>query len=370
MRVERQVLFWLAALILLILAALVLRSVLLPFVAGMVIAYALNPLADRLVALGLPRVWASAIVVTLLVMALVAAVVFLIPIIARQVQQLVEVLPGEIERVRGLVEESARERLGSHFADFQAWLDTVAAELSRNWASVIGYLAQSVWSQGMALVNFASLLLITPVVVFYLLVDWYSMLEKIDSWLPRDHAPTIRRLATEINAAVSAFIRGQGLICLILGALYAVGLTWADIPYGLVIGLAAGLLSFVPFVGFALGLITALTVALIQYWPETLPLLKVLAVFAVGQALDSALLSPRIVGPKVGLHPVWLIFSLFVFGYLFGFVGVLVAVPMAAAIAVLVRFALEVYLSSSIYKGRTATALAPADLDQPLEKGP
>lgn len=367
MRIERQVLFWLTALILFIIAALVLRSVLLPFVAGMVIAYALNPLADRLCAVGLPRIWASAAVVMLLMLVLVAAIVFLVPIIANQVQQFAEALPGEVERLRGAIENSARERLGNRFADFQAWLDGAAAELSRNWASVIGFVAQSVWAQGRALINFASLLLITPIVVFYLLVDWHPMLDKIDGWLPRDHAPTIRRLALQINAAVSAFIRGQGLVCLILGSLYAVGLSWAEIPYGLIIGLGAGLLSFVPFVGFALGLITALVVALAQYWPDTLPLLKVLAVFAAGQALDSGLLSPRIVGPKVGLHPVWLIFALFVFGYLFGFVGVLVAVPVAAAIAVLVRFALEVYLSSSIYMGRAGGSV---ELEQTVEKGP
>ncbi len=366
MRVERQVLFWLSALILLIIAALVLRSVLLPFVAGMVIAYALNPLADRLCALGLPRIWASGIVVLLLMMALTAAVVFLIPIIANQIQQFAEALPGELERVRGAVEDSAREHLGGQFSNFQVWLDTAAGELSRNWAAIIGFLAQSVWSQGRALVNFASLLLITPVVVFYLLVDWHPMLAKIDGWLPRDHAPTIRRLASEINAAVSAFIRGQGLVCMILGSLYAIGLSWAEIPYGVIIGLGAGILSFIPFVGFALGLVTASIVALAQFWPDTLPLLKVVAVFGAGQALDSGLLSPRSVGPKVGLHPVWLIFALIVFAYLFGFVGVLVAVPVAAAIAVLVRFALEVYLSSSIYMGRTAAA--PVSLEQPVEK--
>lgn len=368
MRVERQVLFWLSALILLVLAALVLRSVLLPFVAGMVIAYALNPLADRLCAMGLPRVWASATVVLLVMMALVAAVIFLAPIIANQVQEFAEALPSELERVSGAIENSARERLGNRFTEFQGWLNGAAAELSRNWASIIGFVAQSIWAQGRALVNFASLLLITPVVVFYLLVDWHPMLDKIDGWLPRDHAPTIRRLALEINSAVSAFIRGQGLVCLVLGSIYAVGLTWAEIPYGLVIGLGAGLLSFVPFVGFALGLISASAVALAQFWPETLPLIKVLAVFATGQALDSGLLSPRVVGPKVGLHPVWLIFALFVFAYLFGFVGVLVAVPVAAAIAVLVRFALEVYLSSSIYIGRAAAG--PVALEQNVEKGP
>src|SRR5690606_21314064 len=194
-----------------------------------------------------------------------------------------DVLPGELERLRKTIEASARERLGSRFTDFQIWLDSAAAELSRNWASVVGMLAQSVWAQGRALVSFASLLLITPVVVVYSLVDWHPMLDKIDGWLPRDHAPTIRRLALEINAAVAAFIRGQGLVCLVLGSLYAVGLTWAEIPYGLVIGLGAGLLSFVPFVGFAVGLTTALVVSLVEYWPETLPILKVLAVFGVGQ---------------------------------------------------------------------------------------
>jgi predicted PurR-regulated permease PerM len=355
MRVERQVLFWLSALILLIIAALVLRSVLLPFVAGMVIAYALNPIADRLCAIGLPRILATTFVVMMFIMLLVAAVVFLIPVIVNQVQQFAETLPAEFVRLKAAMESWASTRIGHRFPDFRVWLDGAAEELSRNWTTVIGFLAQSVWARGLALVNFISLLLITPLVVFYLLVDWHTMLHKIDGWLPRDHAPTIRRLAAEINAAVSAFIRGQGLVCLVLGAIYAVGLTWANIPYGLLIGLGAGVLSFVPFVGFALGLITATTVALIQYWPETMPLLKVLGVFAFGQALDSALLSPKLVGSKVGLHPVWLIFALFVFGYLFGFVGVLVAVPLAAAIAVLMRFALEVYLSSSIYQGRAAS---------------
>lgn len=359
MRVQRQVLFWLSVLILLVVAVLVLRSVLLPFVAGMVIAYALNPLADRIGVLGLPRALATALVVTLLVVALAAALVFLVPLVINQVQQFAERLPAEFERLRASIEPLARERLGGRFVEFQAGLDGIAAELSRNWASVIGFLATSIWSQGLALMNFVSFLLITPLVVFYLLVDWHPMLRKIDGWLPRDHAPTIRRLAAEVNDAVSAFIRGQGLVCLILGSLYAVGLTWAEVPYGLLIGLGAGLLSFIPFVGFALGLVTSAALALVQYWPDTLPLLKVLAVFAAGQTLDAALLSPKIVGSRVGLHPVWLIFALFVFGYLFGFVGVLVAVPVAAAIAVLVRFALEVYLSSSIYQGQAATPTGP-----------
>ena len=352
MRVERQVLFWLAAVILLVVAVLVLQGVLLPFVAGLVVAYALNPIAERLVTLGMPRLLASALIVALLLIVLALALFFLVPLLLDQVQQLAVSAPKELERARALLENWARERLGSQFEPFRAGLDRAASELSNNWGNVAGVVAQSVWSQGRALVGFLSLLLITPLVVFYLLVDWHPMLAKIDGWLPRDQAPAIRRIAGEIDDAIAAFIRGQGLVCLILGVLYAVGLTWAGIRYGLLIGVVTGILSFIPFVGWALGLLTSSAVAIVQFWPETAPLLKVIGVFALAQVLDAAFLGPRIVGPKIGLHPVWLIFALFVFSSLFGVVGVLVAVPVAAAIAVLIRFGLEVYLGSSIYRGR------------------
>jgi predicted PurR-regulated permease PerM len=180
------------------------------------------------------------------------------------------------------------------------------------------------------------------------------MLEKLNGWLPRDHQTTIRRLSTDINNAVAAFIRGQGLVCLVLGLLYALGLTFVGLKYGLLIGIGTGIASFVPIVGWALGLIVALVLAALQFGPLPGPLVQVALVFVAGQAVDAALLSPKLVGEKVGLHPVWLMVALFVFSYLFGFVGVLVAVPVAAAVGVLVRFALEVYLSSSIYQGRSA----------------
>lgn len=354
MRIERQVLFWLAVALLFVLALLALRAILLPFLAGMVIAYALNPLADRLTATGLPRLWASALIVALLIVLLLLAFIFVVPLLVTQIQQLADGLPAEIDRMRKAFEEWGSSRFGARFGEIKSGLDRAIADVSANWASVAGVVAQSVWAQGLALVNFVSLVLVTPLVVFYLLVDWYPMLEKIDRWLPRDHEATIRRLANDINGAISAFIRGQGLVCLILGTLYAVGLTWAGLRYGLLLGALTGLLCFVPIVGWVLGLIMSATLAIVEYWPDTLPLFKVVGVFALGQTLDVAFLSPKIVGSKIGLHPVWLIFSLFVFSYLFGLVGVLIAVPVAAAIAVLVRFALEVYLASSIYRGRDA----------------
>jgi predicted PurR-regulated permease PerM len=352
MKIERQVLFWLAALILAALAVLALRDVLLPFVAGMVIAYALNPVTRRLVGIGLSRTLASALVVALLVVLILAALVLLVPVLISQSQQLAQSLPGELERLHGMIEAVARERLGSRFPEFKSGLDRATADLAGNWATFAGTLARSLWAQGLAIVNLVSFVLITPLVVFYLLVDWQPMLARIDNWLPRDHAPTIRRLAGEIDASIGAFIRGQGLVCLILGALYALGLSWAGVRYGLLIGLATGIMSFVPFAGWALGLAISATMALVQGWPELTMLYKAAGVMGLGMALDSALLSPRIVGSRIGLHPVWLIFALFVFSYLFGFVGVLVAVPVAAAIAVLVRFAVRVYLGSGVYRGR------------------
>ena len=364
MRVERQLWFWLAALVVVVFVIAELKDILLPFVAGIVAAYFLNPLADRLQAAGMKRALAAILIVGVAAVLVALALVLLVPVLVEQVRQLVTALPAETERLKAFVERYGREWLGASFPSVQTALDKALAEQSQNWTATLAAIVASVWSRGLALVNFASLLLITPVVVFYLLVDWHPMLERIDHTLPRDHAPTIRRLAGEINAAVAAFIRGQGAICLVLGIYYAIGLSWAGIQYGLLVGLTTGLLTFVPIVGWLVGLVTAASLAIVQAWPDLTPLLKVSGVLISGMAIDTAFLSPRFVGQKVGLHPVWLIFALFVFSYLFGLVGTLIAVPLAAAMAVLVRFAVQVYLDSSVYKGSDA---APAAGDRPRD---
>jgi predicted PurR-regulated permease PerM len=361
MRAEKQIWFWLAALVLVVLAIALLKDILLPFVAGVVGAYFLNPLADRLQAYGLNRALAAILIVGVAAVLLALALVLLVPILVEQVRQLVTALPAETERFKAFIERYGREWLGPSFPSFQTAIDKALAEQSQNWGTMLAAIVASVWSRGLALVNFVSLLLITPIVVFYLLVDWHPMLARIDQALPRDHASTIRRLAAEINDAVAAFIRGQGAICLVLGIYYAIGLSWAGIEYGLLVGLSTGLLAFIPIIGWLLGFITAATLAIVQFWPDLVPLVKVAAVLISGMAIDTAFLSPRFVGQKVGLHPVWLIFALFVFSYLFGLVGTLIAVPLAAAAAVLVRFAVQVYLDSSVYKG---SDVAPATLDK------
>jgi len=352
MRIERQVLFWLGAALIALLAVLVLRDILLPFIAGIVIAYFLNPAAERLTRLGMGRTAASIILVAGVGVLIVLALVFLVPLLVNQLQQLAVAIPGEAERLGALLESWARDRFGSRVDGIKANLDAALASAAHDWAAWGGVLAKSLWSQGAAFFNFLSLLLITPLVVFYMLVDWQPMVDKIDGWLPREHAPAIRRLSADINNAVSAFIRGQGTVCMVLGLFYASSLSAIGLRYGLVIGLATGLLAFVPFVGWALGLITATGLAVVQFWPATLPIALVVMTFLAGQAFDAAFLSPSIVGSKIGLHPVWLIFALFVFSYLFGFVGMLIAVPVAAAIGVLVRHALQIYLESSVYRGQ------------------
>lgn len=354
MRAERQVLFWVTASLLLIVMIAVLKDILLPFVAGVAIAYFLSPLADRLVALGLNRIVASLLIVVSLAVIVVAALVLIVPVILAQAQDLAAALPGELTRLRTAIDAWAHERLGPGVGSLDAQIARASDALAANWASLAGWAASSIWDRSLAIVNFFALVLVTPLVVFYLLVDWHPMLEKVDGWLPRDHADSIRTLASDMNDAVAAFVRGQGTVCIILGIYYAVTLSAIGLNYGLLIGVVTGLLAFVPFVGWALGFMTATAVAVIQFWPEMVPIMLVVGVFLSAQALDAGFLSPTIVGSKIGLHPVWLIFALFVFSYLFGIVGTLVAVPLAAALGVVIRFALDVYLKSPVYRGAPA----------------
>lgn len=353
---QKQVLFWLAIGLLFCIAILTLQKVLLPFVAGLVLAYALDPLVERLSRLGMGRLVASSLVVLLLFVVIVLVLLFLVPLLLTQAQQFLASVPGEIERLLPIFKAWAREQLGPRFEDIGIAIDQALANHSANWTSYAGVVFQSILARGGALLDLLSILFITPIVVFYWLVDWPAMLKKIGDWLPRDHEQTLRRLATDINTAVAAFIRGQGVVCLVLGTIYTVGLTAIDLNYGLLIGIMTGIMSFVPVVGTVIGLVTASTVAVVQGWPDMTLLILVFGIFIAGQALNSGFLSPRIVGPAIGLHPVALIFALIVFSYLFGFVGVLVAVPVSAAIGVLIRFGLKLYLQSAIYKGSGATA--------------
>jgi predicted PurR-regulated permease PerM len=351
----RRVLWWLGGLALLVLMLSMLRGVLLPFVVGAGMAYFLNPLADRLEGWGMPRAAASLTIVALMSVLVTLLLVLIVPMLVSELRDLAANMPKYLQDLRKWLEEMSRRMLGRELPGLHERLEKGIGEVSANWASAASAVLLGLLSGGRAVVSLLSVVLITPVVAFYMLADWPRMLEKIDSWLPRDQVDTVRHLADEINKVLAGFVRGQGTVCLILATIYGVGLSWAGIKSGLLIGILTGLMSFVPFVGFAVGAVIACIVAVAQYWPDWVPLAKVLAVFAAGQALEAGFLSPKIVAGHIKLHPVWLIFALFAFGYLFGLVGMLVAVPTAAAIGVLARFGVEEYLKSPLYSGAKPT---------------
>ncbi len=348
---QRHLIFWSAALALFIAALWLLSPVMLPFVAGIVLAYLLNPATRRLERIGINRAAAGLAIILLVVIALVVLVLLLTPVLAAQFSAFIDKLPGYVTRLQTLLSESGHEWLTKYFGEKLPDSSKTLSELVTQGAGWLAAFLRSLWSGGQALVSIFSLLVVTPVVAFYLLCDWDRMIAHIDGWVPLRQQETVRGLAREIDAAVAGFVRGQTSICLILGVYYAIALAIVGLNFGVLIGLIAGFLTFVPYVGSLTGLIVALGVAVAQFWPSWGPILAVLVIFVVGQFMEGYVLAPKLVGERVGLHPVWLMFALFAFGYLFGFVGLLVAVPLAAAIGVLTRFAIRQYLASPIYHG-------------------
>ena len=350
MTVERHVRFWLIGLAVFLIALYLLRGILLPFVAGMAVAYLLDPLCDRLEGWGLSRTLATTALTILFLLIAVAAVLLLIPLLAGQVIELLRNVPDYIEALRGQVArlvELVEAKLDP------AMLERVEGALAGSTERLISWgthLVGGLVTGGVAAANLVSLLLITPVVAFYLLRDWDRIVARVDDWLPRDHAETLRGLAGEVDRTLAGFVRGQGTVCVILAIFYALALSIAGLNFGLVIGLIAGLLSFIPYVGAIVGLLLSVGLAVFQF-DDLVRIAIVAAIFFVGQAVEGNYLTPKLVGGRVGLHPVWVIFGLLAGGALFGFVGMLLALPAAAVIGVGMRFALTRYMASPYYRG-------------------
>jgi predicted PurR-regulated permease PerM len=347
---RQQLVFWLAATAVLILLLWLLSAILLPFVAGLAIAYLLRPLTDRMERLGIHRAIAALIIIVLVVVAFVYSILLVAPILGAQLTSFIVAIPGYVEKLQHLLTDQnlpwVKKLLGAGFNPEQSIGDLVTQGVG--WLTSF---LQSLWSGGRALISLFSLVVVTPVVAFYLLYDWHRMVRKVDAWIPLHQRNTVHELAREIDAAISGFVRGQTAVCLVLGSFYVVALTIAGLNFGLLIGLIAGLITFIPYVGSMTGLVLGVGVAVAQFWPHYSSVLTVLGIFLVGQFFEGNVLSPKLVGESVGLHPVWIIFALLAFGYLFGFVGLMLAVPMAATIGVLARFALRRYLQSSFYTG-------------------
>ncbi|WP_192365766.1 AI-2E family transporter [Mesorhizobium mediterraneum] len=356
---RRQIRFWLISAIILAIFLYVFSGILLPFVAGMVLAYFLDPVADRLQRLGLSRLMATIVILFAFIVVLVLAFVILIPVLASQMADFASKLPEYLTRLQSLITSFDPRWLEEQFGVDANGLREGLNSLLTSGFGLLTTVFTSIWSSGVALVSVVSLFVVTPVVAFYMLLDWDRMVAIVDSWVPRDYVQTVRAIANDINTATAGFVRGQGTLCLVLGAMYATGLTLTGLNFGILIGLFAGLISFIPYVGSLTGLVLAVGVAFVQFWPDWTMVAAVAGVFFVGQFIEGNILQPRLVGKSVGLHPVWLMFSLFAFGALFGFVGLLIAVPASAAVAVLVRFAIARYLESPLYKGHNTDPVPP-----------
>ena len=349
---SRQLFFWGVALVLFISAIALLREVLLPFVLGLILAYFLDPLASLLEKKGMSRLWATILIAVVFCALGFIFILVIGPLLFTQLSELASQIPLYVKKLRDIVINGSEAWFGKMFPGSELGTEEAIQNLARESAGHLTVFLKSLWSSGKAVLSFLSLILITPVVSFFLLKDWDRLIDKVDGWLPRDHAPIIRLLVKRINRSIAGFVRGQVTISIIIGVFYAVALTFLGLKYGLLIGVVAGLLNIVPFLGSLAGFLISGTMAILQYWPEWQPILYVLGVFLFGQLVDTNFLTPKIIGDKIKLHPVWLIFALIVSGYLFGLLGMLIAIPVAAAIGVLVRFSLERYLDSEIYMGR------------------
>lgn len=348
---SRGVWFWFALGLLFFVFLFLIRSILLPFVVGMLAAYLLDPAADRLEKRKLSRGMATFVITSIFFVVLILFFILVPPVIFDQLSGLLGSLPEYIHAFHEKYDTKLAQWLGMLPAAEVEGIRQAASESSDKLVGLVGGLASGVFQSGLVLANLFALMLITPVVTFYLLRDWDELVAHFDNLLPRAHAHTIREQLQKIDHTLAGFLRGQLNVCLILAIFYAVGLSLTGLKFGIVIGFLGGFLVIIPYVGALFTTVLGIGVAIFQFGLSA-PLAGVVAVFVIGQVLESYFLTPKLVGEKVGLHPVWIIFGMLAGGALFGFVGVLIAVPLTAVIGVLIRFATDRYLHSSYYSGR------------------
>ncbi|HEX7803380.1 MAG TPA: AI-2E family transporter [Pseudoxanthomonas sp.] len=342
-----------------------LAPILTPFAVAALLGWLGDPLVDRLELAGRSRNTAVILVFTVMALLLVLVLVILVPLIESQISTLVESLPRYRLWFTGVAIPWIEARSGMQIA---TWLDLDhLIELVRsNWeraggmaATVLGYVSRS----GFALIGWMANLVLIPVITFFFLRDWDLIVGRVASMVPRDHIETVTRLARESSDVLGGFLRGQFLVMIILGIMYGIGLWAVGLDLGILIGIIAGLLTFVPYLGPTSGVVLGVLAALMQYgdWKH---IAGVLAVFGVGQLIESYWLTPKLVGDRIGLHPVAVVFAVLAGGQLFGFLGMLLALPMAAVVNVLLRYAHERYTQSTLYAGEHATVVLDTYVDK------
>jgi predicted PurR-regulated permease PerM len=344
--VSSQLRYWGISAVIFGLLLFLLGDTLLPFVLGGAVAYCLDPIADRLQRLGLSRLLSTTAITIVVMLAFVLAILLSVPLAVEQAIALFNTAPVIATEFWSFLTTRFPDLLDDSSSIRQS-LTGLGETIQSRGGDLVNRLASSVNS----IVSMLVLIVVVPVVSFYLLLDWDNLVSKIDELVPRDHVKNVRRLGHEIDATLASFIRGQGTVCLIQGIYYAIALMLAGLNYGIVVGFLSGIISFIPYVGALVGGGLALGLALFQFWGDWTSISIIAAIFIVGQVLEGNFLTPKLVGNSVGLHPVWLIFALSVFGSIFGFVGMLVAVPVAAIIGVMARFLIAQYTSGPLYSG-------------------
>ena len=345
---SRQLKFWLGSVTVLGLKLWIFSPILLPFVLGAVIAYLLNPVVNALGQFKISRVLSTLLILGGFFAFVLTGLGILFPIVSAEIMRLLKSTPDYLNQLWAMT-EPYRASLEKHIGDeeieqLRSNLEASSGKLLSLSQDFLGGLVSS----GNALLGFMSVLVITPVVAFYMMIEWPRITKWIDSFIPKHHYTSVRNLLDEINEKLSGFIRGQFLVAFVLGVFYATAMKIAGLNFGLVIGITAGLLSIIPMVGSTIGLLAGVTVAYFQTYEFTY-VATIAAIFLAGQIFEGYVLTPKLVGDRVGLHPLWILFALMAGGALFGFVGVLIAVPVAAVVSVLAAFVLKQYKQSVYY---------------------
>lgn len=354
--VRVQLKYWGIAALVLLALLWALGNVILPFIVGGAIAYFMDPVADRLERAGLSRAAATGTISVLALLVTILLALAILPMLFKQLTGLVNEAPEIFRRLQTFMTERFPQ-MQDETSTLRQTLESIGAVIQ----SKGGELANALVGSAMSVISAIVFIVVVPVVAFYLLLDWDRMVARVDDILPRDHVDVVRRLAREIDTVLAAFVRGQISVCIVLGTFYSVALMLAGLNYGLIVGAIAGAVTFIPYVGAIIGGALAIGLALFQFWGDWLSIGIVAGIFALGQFLEGNVITPRLVGNSVGLHPVWLLFALSAFGTLFGFVGMLVAVPVAAALGVLARFGIEQYKLSRLYTGLHDTPAPPPE---------
>jgi predicted PurR-regulated permease PerM len=360
MNAARPSVLWIATLAAVSVVIVLLHAILLPFVAGIALAYLLNPAVNRLERLGLNRTVAALGIVGLFIIGVGVLMVLATPHLGMELATFIENVPVYIRQLQAFATDPSRPWLRKIIGEGVNEAQQSLGELATLGADWIPSVLRSLWSDSQALLSIFSLLVVTPIVTIYLLIDWKRLIATIEDSIPAAQRETIRALAGEIDDALAGFLRGQGTICLILALYYASALRLIGLNHGLLIGLAAGLISFIPYLGSLIGLVLSLCVVVLQFWPNWTMIPVVLGIFVGGQSIADYALAPYLIASRINLNPVWVMFAIAAFGYLFGFVGLLIAVPLAAAIGVVIRFATRQYLVTQLEPTAAPTTVVTA----------